>query len=33
MPAYPYWALTLFTLDIFVLYGLIVHGGRVLRPV
>ena len=33
MPAYPYWALTLFTLDIFVLYGLIVHGGRVFRPV
>jgi hypothetical protein len=28
MPAYPFWALCLFTLDILVIYGLIVHGAR-----
>jgi hypothetical protein len=28
MPAYPFWALTLFTLDILVIYGLVVHGAR-----
>jgi hypothetical protein len=28
MPAYPFWSLTLFTLDILVMYGLIAHGGR-----
>jgi hypothetical protein len=28
IPAYPFWSLTLFTLDILVMYGLIVHGGR-----
>lgn len=27
MPAYPLWALSLFTLDILVMYGLIAHGG------
>ncbi len=31
IPAYPYWALTVFTLDMFVLFGLIVYGGRVFR--
>ena len=29
--AYPFWALTLFTLDILVIYGLVVHGGRTSR--
>jgi hypothetical protein len=28
MPAYPLWALCLFTLDILVMYGLIAYGGR-----
>jgi hypothetical protein len=28
IPAYPFWSLTLFTLDILVIYGLIVHGAR-----
>jgi hypothetical protein len=28
MPAYPLWAITLFTLDILVMYGLIAYGGR-----
>jgi len=27
-PAYPWWAAMLFTLDILVIYGLIVHGAR-----
>jgi hypothetical protein len=27
-PAYPLWSLTLFTLDVLVIYGLIVHGAR-----
>lgn len=26
--AYPFWSLTLFTLDILVIYGLIAYGGR-----
>ena len=26
--AYPFWSLTLFTLDILVIYGLIAHGKR-----
>lgn len=29
MPAYPLWALSVFALDILVIYALIVHGGRV----
>ena len=33
MQAYPYWSLAVLTLDILVIYGLIVHGGRVARPV
>jgi hypothetical protein len=28
MPAYPFWSLTPFTLDILVIYGLIGHGKR-----
>lgn len=28
IPAYPFWSLALFTLDILVMYGLIAHGGR-----
>jgi uncharacterized membrane protein HdeD (DUF308 family) len=28
IPAYPFWSLTLFTLDILVIYGLIAHGSR-----
>jgi hypothetical protein len=29
--AYPFWSLSLFALDVLVIYGLIVHGGRVRR--
>jgi hypothetical protein len=29
MPAYPFWALSLFTLDILALYGLIAYGSRI----
>jgi hypothetical protein len=28
IPAYPFWSLTLFTLDILVIYGLVAHGKR-----
>jgi len=28
IPAYPFWALAIFTLDILVLYGLAAYGGR-----
>jgi hypothetical protein len=28
IPAYPFWSLTFFTLDILVIYGLIAHGKR-----
>jgi hypothetical protein len=28
IPAYPFWSLCLFTLDILVIYGLIAHGKR-----
>jgi hypothetical protein len=28
MPAYPFWSLAIFTLDILVIYGLIAHGSR-----
>src|SRR6478735_1608778 len=28
LPAYPWWSLTAFVLDIFVVYALVVHGGR-----
>ena len=30
MPAYPFWALLFFSLDILVIFGLVAHGGR--RP-
>jgi hypothetical protein len=33
LPAYPLWSLTLLTLDLLVMHGLIVYGGSVLRPV
>lgn len=29
MPAYPFWSLSLFALDILAIYGLIAHGSRV----
>jgi hypothetical protein len=28
MPAYPLWSLTMFTLDILIIYGLVAHGAR-----
>jgi hypothetical protein len=28
IPAYPFWSLALFTLDVLVMYGLIAHGSR-----
>lgn len=28
VPAYPFWSLSIFALDILVLYGLAAHGGR-----
>jgi hypothetical protein len=28
MPAYPFWSLSLFALDILVIYGLVAHGAR-----
>lgn len=28
IPAYPFWSLTLFTLNILVIYGLVAHGAR-----
>jgi hypothetical protein len=28
IPAYPFWSLALFTLDILVIYGLVAHGKR-----
>ena len=28
IPAYPFWSLTMFTLDILVIYGLLAHGKR-----
>jgi hypothetical protein len=31
MPAYPFWSLALFTLDILVIYGLVAHGARPAR--
>ena len=32
IPAYPLWSLALFALDLLVIYGLVVHGGRSFRP-
>lgn len=31
IPSYPFWSLTLFTLDILIMYGLIAYGGRSYR--
>jgi hypothetical protein len=31
MQAYPWWSLAMFTLDLLVVYGLVVYGGRRLR--
>jgi len=28
IPSYPFWALTIFTIDVLVLYGLVAYGGR-----
>jgi hypothetical protein len=28
IPAYPFWSLTLFTVDILIIYGLVAHGKR-----
>jgi hypothetical protein len=28
LPAYPWWSLAIFVVDMFVIYALIVHGGR-----
>jgi hypothetical protein len=33
VPAYPFWALSLFAIDILVIYALAVYGGRRLREV
>jgi hypothetical protein len=32
IPAYSYWSLALFAVDVLVIYGLVVHGGRTFRP-
>ena len=29
MPSYPFWSLTIFTLDILAIYGLIAYGRRI----
>ena len=29
MPAYPFWSLSIFALDILAIYGLITYGGRI----
>jgi hypothetical protein len=29
MPAYPFWSLAIFTLDILAIYGLIAYGQRI----
>jgi hypothetical protein len=29
IPAYPFWSLTIFTLDILAVYGLIAYGNRI----
>jgi hypothetical protein len=33
IPSYPFWSLTLFTIDILIMYGLIAYGGRSTRAV
>jgi hypothetical protein len=31
LPAYPLWSMTMFTIDLFVIYSLVAHGGRSAR--
>ena len=31
VPAYPWWALAMFSVDILIIYGLVVYGGSRLR--
>jgi len=31
IPAYPFWSLAVFALDILIIYGLVAYGGRMLR--
>jgi hypothetical protein len=31
IPAYPFWSLSIFTLDVLAMYGLIVYGARLSR--
>ena len=33
LPAYPFWALSMFTVDMLIIYGLAVYGGHKLREV
>jgi hypothetical protein len=33
VPAYPFWAISLFAVDILIIYALAVYGGRLLREV
>jgi hypothetical protein len=33
IPYYPFWALTIITLDIFVIWALAAHGGELREPV
>jgi len=33
LPAYPFWALAMFTVDMLIIYGLAVYGGPRLREV
>ena len=28
IPAYPFWSLAIFTIDVLIIYGLVAHGGR-----
>lgn len=32
MPAYPFWSLSIFTLDILAIYGLVAYGQRIAQP-
>ena len=32
IPSYPLWALSIFAIDILIVYGLITYGGRAFRP-
>jgi hypothetical protein len=31
IPAYPFWSLAIFSLDILAIYGLVTYGGRLSR--